>query len=322
MNNKTLFSQDKKFLELWKLYTKGIKEILHMRYVPHHWYILSDYCLFDKNKPSPTATFTICPFTSPSDIGDYLSRKQFKDIKQLTKVPDEVLKTIRDDKFFFTISFVIEKNYLNFNDKDFLKIQENLKTYIKNNTSVPENQSTVKHLKKLVEYMNQKNFNKKLVKNFHLIGFIVSHLIEFLVIKNNAKSVYWVSDRGALNNLAEGAIFHYVNILQCSLLKGRANPVKISYALEDENNNFQFDGLIKYPDIITGTISSLNLKNKELDKNKHLEILANSLVGNPRFILIHLANDHTTTLYTLTPKISNNEIYRVNSPQPPPTPSN
>ena len=50
MNNKTLFSQDKKFLELWKLYTKGIKEILHMRYVPHHWYILSDYCLFDKNK--------------------------------------------------------------------------------------------------------------------------------------------------------------------------------------------------------------------------------------------------------------------------------
>ena len=88
MNNKTLFSQDKKFLELWKLYTKGIKEILHMRYVPHHWYILSDYCLFDKNKPSPTATFTICPFTSPSDIGDYLSRKQFKDIKQLTKVPD------------------------------------------------------------------------------------------------------------------------------------------------------------------------------------------------------------------------------------------
>ena len=31
MNNKTLFSQDTKFLELWKLYTKGIKEILHMQ---------------------------------------------------------------------------------------------------------------------------------------------------------------------------------------------------------------------------------------------------------------------------------------------------
>ena len=44
MNNKTLFSQDKKFLELWRSYTKGIKEILHMRYVPHYWYILSDYC--------------------------------------------------------------------------------------------------------------------------------------------------------------------------------------------------------------------------------------------------------------------------------------
>ncbi len=128
MNNKTLFSQDKKFLELWKSYTKGIKEILHMRYVPHYWYILSDYCLFDKNKPSPTATFTLCPLASPSDIANHLSRKKFKDLKQMTNVPDEVLKTIRDDKYFFTISFVIEKNYLTVSDEDFLKIQENLKT--------------------------------------------------------------------------------------------------------------------------------------------------------------------------------------------------
>ena len=77
MNNKTLFSQDKKFLELWRSYTKGIKEILHMRYVPHYWYILSDYCLFDKNKPSPTATFYPMPtcFHS-SDIAKSFIPKQ------------------------------------------------------------------------------------------------------------------------------------------------------------------------------------------------------------------------------------------------------
>ena len=40
----------------------------------------------------------------------------------------------------------------------------------------------------------------------------------------------------------------------------------MSYAIEDENNNFQFDGLISYPDIITGTISSFNFENNQLDK--------------------------------------------------------
>ena len=84
----------------------------------------------------------------------------------------------------------------------------------------------------------------------------MSHFHRIFSNEKQCKSVYWVSDRGALNNLAEGVIFHYVNIQQCSLLKGRANPVKMSYAIEDENNNFQFDGLISYPDIITGTISS------------------------------------------------------------------
>ena len=53
---------------------------------------------------------------------------------------------------------MIEKNYLTVSDEDFLKIQENLKTYIKNNTSVPENQSAVKSLKKLVEYLEAKKF--------------------------------------------------------------------------------------------------------------------------------------------------------------------
>ncbi len=93
MNNKTLFSQDKKFLELWRSYTKGIKEILHMRYVPHYWYILSDYCFclikISHHLPQllPYAHLLHRPI-----LQNHLSRNKFKDLKQMTNIPDEVLK--------------------------------------------------------------------------------------------------------------------------------------------------------------------------------------------------------------------------------------
>ena len=59
MNRKTILSSHfPEFVEKWKNFQNNFKRNAS-------WYITSDYCLDDKNKPNDVMTFTIFPFIHP-----------------------------------------------------------------------------------------------------------------------------------------------------------------------------------------------------------------------------------------------------------------
>jgi hypothetical protein len=96
MNTKTFFSKFISFSEKWTKYKKRIAPL------PLGWIVMSDYCLDDKNK-NDCITFTICPMMPNDELSLVLGKKLPKDIKDMAKVSDDVIKFIRDAYPFYNI---------------------------------------------------------------------------------------------------------------------------------------------------------------------------------------------------------------------------
>ena len=78
MNRKTILSSHfPDFVEKWKKFQHKFKKV-------DSWYITSDYCLDDKDKPNDVMTFTIFPFVPPHLLKCEVKKYLSKDINLLS----------------------------------------------------------------------------------------------------------------------------------------------------------------------------------------------------------------------------------------------
>jgi hypothetical protein len=85
--------------------------------------------------------------------------------------------------------------------------------------------------------------------------------------------------------------------------------------LEDkEKGIFVFDPLVRYPDIITGVVSSIDFEHGVTEKEKHFDLLVNAILENPGIIIMKILPEEIKIL-TLRKTIKSNDIVRLSELQ-------
>ena len=85
MNKKTILSSHfPDFVEKWNRFHNKFKQV-------DSWYIVSDYCLDDKDRSNDVMTFTIYPFTHPYLLRYRIKQYLSKDIKDFKKLSDKAV---------------------------------------------------------------------------------------------------------------------------------------------------------------------------------------------------------------------------------------
>lgn len=95
MNRKTFLSSHfSDFVEKWNKYYSKFKRI-------DFWFVTSDYCLDDRNKPNDVMTFTIFPFDHPYILKNGIKQYLSKDIKDFKNISNEAIRYIKTFPYFF-----------------------------------------------------------------------------------------------------------------------------------------------------------------------------------------------------------------------------
>ena len=290
MNKKTTLSKFHGLMFKWRKYIKQFS------YHPKHWAIISDYCMGAKNKPNDVLTFSICPY-DVKQLKSFMTIIQNimkKDIKHKNTVPEAMIDLIKNQTFFFTISYVLRTD-------DCVNIEyfkDSLNLYIKKSEifckkkQEKEELKDIKKLKRIQQYIRQNNFNHKFIKSFIYIASMLSEVMEFLAINQGAETINWISDRDPALSFKEKIFYIYANKVYNLKIGERRNNVKhILYNSFSEQGSFPLDGLIRYPDTITSALASLNFNNNQCDEKKHNILMHNAIAQNDRIIILDITSE-------------------------------
>lgn len=309
MNTRTELSHHKNIMKQWDKYKRMLSRKLGR--IPSEWLILSDYCLDDPQK-NPCITFTISPMQDLYALGRILQENLPRDFKDIGTVPEKTLIFLRDYKYFFTLALI----FSDINKAEIVKGLQDMVVYVCDN--YPKmSPAMMSRVKKFREYLKRRNKNYNVLKNLSLIAIVFSQIVEFLCIKHSAKQIQWISDRDDVLNIEGGIIFDIINIITTQLIYGRRRSISLGVGLEDKKaKEFSFDMFIRYPDLVTGAVSSINYEKHQVTKPKHLELLINSIFKNPNILMLRLQNERLNFIrYKLNQKFSSSEIIRVEDEQ-------
>lgn len=285
MNTKTVLSKYPQFIKDWKSYKKQFPNVTE-------WYVASDYCLSkDSSKPTKVMTFTICPAINLELLQTQVARFLKSDVKDRKNFSDTEIQFIRDNGFFFSIAVVVEKQGCELVDKLRLELDSWIRQ-IKEKTNNEMFTQRLKRFQRLKQYLGQKSHNADLVTKITLIAFMVGIIIEFLIIKHDARKVLWISDRGKVMDFGEGVAIELANMSYHKLVNGRRGQnFLFGVAAEDPiSKQFNFDPMIRYPDIISGVISSMDLDKNVSTGQKHFDMFVNGISGNRRIHVFRMLN--------------------------------
>lgn len=282
MNRKTILSSNfPDFVEKWKKFQQNFKRV-------DSWYIVSDYCLDDKNKPNDVMTFTIYPFTHLYILKNGIKQHLSKDIKDFKNLSEKAVNYIKAAPYFFSLAFIIEDK------NNVFKLDCNkqlLDQAIKHMENWPETkrEEFIHKIKKFREYLNRKEVDLKTLSNISITVHIMSSIIEFLLIKANAKHILWISDRDKITDFQDGVVSEFVRIYYANLLNKRVSDHEVyGFWGGKEYNKEIFDELVRIPDYICGSLASMDFDNVEKIPEKHYDLFDKSIMDNERIYIMNI----------------------------------
>lgn len=118
---------------------------------------------------------------------------------------------------------------------------------------------------------------------------IMSTIIEFLMVKANAKHIYWISDRDTITSFQDGIVHEFIR-LGCASLLNRRIPDDQMYGFVDakEYDKEICDEFIRVPDYICGSLASMDFNNVEEIPDKHYDLFDKSIVDNERIFIMNI----------------------------------
>lgn len=200
----------------------------------------------------------------------------------------EAFNYIKNSYYFFTLAFVIEgKNEIfNLNTNKQL-----LDKTIKLMEDWPEKkrEEFIHKMKKFRNYLNRKAIDKKTLSDIGITVHIMSTIIEFLMVKANAKHIYWISDRDTITSFQDGIVHEFIR-LGCASLLNRRIPDDQMYGFVDakEYDKEICDEFIRVPDYICGSLASMDFNNVEEIPDKHYDLFDKSIVDNERIFIMNI----------------------------------
>ena len=278
-----LSSYGDEFFKKWKHFKKYFskKEI-------KDWFICSDYCIDDNNK-NDVITFTILPAIFFKQV--YSESKEYltKDIKHISNISPEAINYLKNNTECFSISIILTNKKLFISNLS--EMSRHLHAQIDDYKTMSDEfknskKDEHKRIVDFVNYIDSKNCDKKFMSHFFIVLHAVAYIMEFLIIKENANLVHWVSDRDSIISFKSGIIYDLLNALVYSLVKNRSKDYNIG--LFHFNELYNFDPILRIPDIITGALSSIAINKNGVvctQKEKHKVIIEDVIYNNPRIFI-------------------------------------
>ncbi len=271
----------------------NIKEYIRLNDSREGWVIVSDYCIKDKQKPNDCLSFVILPMDTLfyHQITNSIKDNIPKEIKHIDEINDDTIFFLKNAPYILSLNFIVKniENAISSKPKDNIKniiIQnlENIKNRIKNNKNLASRYNI------MISEMRKKQFNFNLFSQCYLVAVIVAYM-HILILKYSKKhKITWLSDRGNITNSNN----HFVYDLCQLFYENLRNKFKITVGEntiscgQEENNKLFYDELIKLPDFFVGALSSYDIKNHKVDKDKHVLLIDKVLADNPKCINLKL----------------------------------
>ena len=245
------------------------------------YFIYSDYCLHDKNKPNDVVSFTISPYFEDFEkTSDYIEKIAKKDIKKVRNISDKFIEYMNKSRFFH-ISFVLkdtsgiirgEKSDERKSVLETIKITKDMLKKWCNNT--PENKEyyskVIKKLNILQQEMGKKSANHKLYKDIKFVSFLAAYIAYKLTKEAVAEKVVWFSDRDkiveAYNGIAHDlfSINHHSICYQNKLI---SEKTKLGLGIPDEGStDLWYDAQNRMPDHLCGTLADWDTTNNKIKR--------------------------------------------------------
>ena len=144
-------------------------------------------------------------------------------------------------------------------------------------------------MKRFRNYLNRKEVDLKTLSNISITVHIMSAIIEFLLIKTNAKHILWISDRDKMTDFQDSIVSEFVRIYYANLLNKRVSDHKVyGFWGGKDYDKEVFDELVRIPDYISGAIASMDFDNVEKIPEKHYDLFDKSIVDNERIYIMHI----------------------------------
>ena len=288
--NKTIVisSFGDEFFRKWKYYKRKFSKKNFSKKGIKDWFICSDYCVDDDNK-NDVITFTIIPTIFMKQVYSDSKRYLTKDLKHISSISSEVINYLKNNEECFSISIILTNKKLFVNNLS--EMSKHLHAQIDDYKTMPDDlknqkKSEYKRIVDFVSYIDSKNCDRKFMSHFFMVLHTVAYIMEFLIIKENANLVNWVSDRDSIISFKDGIIYDLLNALVYSLIKNRSKDYKIGLFHFNELQNF--DPILRIPDIITGALSSIAINKNGVvctQKKKHKVIIEDVIYNNPRIFI-------------------------------------
>ncbi len=270
------------------------------------WLICSDYCIDDKNKPNDTATFTVLPYYRDIlYIQKNITKYAPTDIKKTRSVKDEFINYHKSGIIYhFSVIFERKPNHvLGHYTKDFMCLAlantiEMLNKWIINTPSNKEYfVKVIVKANNLLQEMNKKSFNLKLLKQILIINFLASYIAYIISRETKVTNIAWFSDRDAILDSYQNIVVDLFGMNHhglCERDKIDGSKIKIFIGKPDnkENENqMWYDELIRLPDFITGTLSDYNFAEHLVSKPKFNSMMEGCIANNSNISILKLFFD-------------------------------
>ena len=255
------------------------------------WFIFSDYCLDDKNKPNNVMSFSIIAVKDIKKfkiIGEALKILQKKDCKDSKEINPAFLNFISLLPIF-NISYVLpdKRNFtkaFDFNELEFLKIRyESLKHFFLRAQAFPtigkDFSERIKDIKFIQTKLNSKSVNLRIFRDIEIITSIITSIVCLISehTKRGNQTFSWFSDRDSLltyesGNLSAPLVFAIIN---ASLNSLSIYKNKVAFYHPEPSFTFDTDHFNRIPDIVAATLADMS--ETTVSNKKYIPILNNYL---------------------------------------------
>lgn len=240
------------------------------------WFIFSDYCLDDKNKPNNVLTFSVVAISDIDQLNllkNIIEILQPKDIKKSKMINPNFMKFISSLPIF-NISIIVPKNRnfikaFKFDEIEYFKMRyKSLENYYCRLHNFPINNHNFINIIKDLRYV-QKKFNAKSIslnkfRDIEIITSVISTISILISIENvdSPTKIIWVSDRDSLltfekSNLSMPLIFNIAHATFRSFLKTKSQLLFYNYIDECKP---EYDSFNRIPDIVAGSLADMSPK--------------------------------------------------------------
>ena len=266
------------------------------------WFICSDYCLDDKNKPNNVISFVIYPYIIDFNEWDSVIKSMQKtDLKNCRSISKEFCSFIKKG-YFFSFNFILEKNCILEKWKDKTTMDKAIEEYIEMQEqwqkTTPKNAESYKNTEKLLrELQNQskkKSFNYKLLGRIFEISFLASYLKYLLYREVKKIEIFsWLSDRDAITSWNHGIYKELYQIMSHCLISSTLGLDKANSAeeliLSDPENYTSFDAVNRVADFICGGIADFNYVEGSVSGNKQCQLMEDAISDNDYLIILKIS---------------------------------